>query len=105
MEYDLKHLIAYYRISSGAKDSRDIEMTVLDVKGFLSECIDLLWSQKTNERKRYPSKRGIRSMASKFQRKRPWDYNGAQRETLKGFIHIKLNLTVRSFFQRVQGKS
>ena len=44
-------------------------------------------------------------MASKCQRKRPWDYNGAQRETLKGFIHIKLNLTVRSFFQRVQGKS
>ena len=105
MEYDLKHLIAYYRISSGAKDSRDIEINVLDVKGSLSECVDLLWSQKTYERKRYPPKMGILSMVSKFQRKRPWDYNGAQRETLKGFIHIKLNLTARSFFQRVQGKS
>ena len=83
MEYDLKHLIAYYRISSGAKDSRDIEITVLEVKGFLSECIDLLWSQKTNERKRYPSKLGFLSMASQFQSEHSWDFNGAQRETLK----------------------
>ena len=86
MEYDLKHLIAYYRTSSGAKDSRDIEITVLDVKGFLSECIDLLWSQKTNEKKQYPSKLGFLSVAPQFQRDQSWDFNGAQRETLKGVI-------------------